>query len=302
MRAAISPLDRVLIRAEVSQTHSVAFVPKHMVFSHMLIVFAFDDDYHFALLQSNLHEAWVWRNASSLESRNRYTPTDCFATFPFPQTEYEIDDLAELLQMPAFAEAARLGGEYHEYRRQVMLTRQLGLTKTYNLFNSPECADEDIACLRSLHAEMDNAILACYGWQDLDLQHDFYPNDRGQIRFTISPDARRTLLRRLLELNLQIAESETALPGSTSGGPKKVAEKKSRYAAKPRAREAPGQQPELQMSLPEPDPPEEAEVQVGPSDFGLYRCMACGDRVLGFDKENHIREAHGGQRVEFKKV
>lgn len=305
---AIIPLKQVLARSRVSELHMLSFVPKGFVFSDATVVFAFDDDYHFALLQSNLHEIWLRKQASSLRTDIRYTPTDCFATFPFPQTEYEIDDLAELLQMPAFAEAARLGGEYHEYRRQVMLTRQLGLTKTYNLFNSPECADEDIACLRSLHAEMDNAILACYGWQDLDLQHDFYPNDRGQIRFTISPDARRTLLRRLLELNLQIAESETALPGSTSGGPKKVAEKKSRYAAKPRAREAPGQQPELQMSLPEPDPPEEAEepeepeVQPAASDFHLYRCLTCGERVLGFDKKNHNLEAHGGQRVEFKKV
>lgn len=302
MRPAIDLLPRVLVRSRVSELHMLSFVPKGYVYGDATVVFAFDDDYHFALLQSNLHEAWVWRNASSLESRNRYTPTDCFATFPFPQTEYATDDLDELLRQPLFAEAARVGGAYHEHRRQIMLARQLGLTRTYNLFNNPDCTDEDIECLRVLHAEMDNAILACYGWQDVDLQHGFYPNDRGQIRFTISPDARRTLLRRLLELNLQIAESETALPSAPAGGSKKVAEKKARYAVKSRGREAPNLQPELQMSLPEPDSPEEAEVQIGPSDFGLYRCTACGDRVLGFDKENHIREAHGGQRVEFKKV
>jgi hypothetical protein len=88
MRRAIAPLRRVLARAEVSQMHMVAFVPKGWVYSHMLVVFAFDDDYHFALLQSGVHEAWARRQASSLRTDLRYTPTDCFATFPFPPAEY----------------------------------------------------------------------------------------------------------------------------------------------------------------------------------------------------------------------
>jgi hypothetical protein len=200
---AIAPLRRVLVRSEVSQLHVVSFVPKGWVYSHMIVVFAFEDDYHFALLQSGMHEAWVWREASSLESRNRYTPSDCFDTFPFPQVPAE----------PARAEAERLGETYHEHRRQVMLSRQLGLTKTYNLFHNPQCADADIARLRELHAAMDHAILACYGWTDpsagsgqaLDPGHGFHANERGQTRYTISPKARREVLRRLLELNFQLA-------------------------------------------------------------------------------------------------
>lgn len=85
-----------------------------------------------------------------------------------------------------------------------MLARNLGLTKTHNLFHDPGCRDADIQQLRGLHVEIDRAILACYGWQDLDPQHSFSRNERGQTRFTISPDARREVLRRLLELNLAI--------------------------------------------------------------------------------------------------
>lgn len=88
--------------------------------------------------------------------------------------------------------------------------RNLGLTKTYSLFHNPECTDADIVRLRTLHAEMDRAILACYGWQDLDPQHGFYQNDRGQTRFTVPAEARRELLKRLLELNLAIASAERA--------------------------------------------------------------------------------------------
>ncbi len=38
------------------------------------------------------------------------------------------------------------------------------------------------------------------------------------------------------------------------------------------------------------------------SDFGLYKCAACGKMVMGFDRENHALEAHKGKNVEWKKV
>ncbi|OGG43370.1 MAG: hypothetical protein A3F84_24670 [Candidatus Handelsmanbacteria bacterium RIFCSPLOWO2_12_FULL_64_10] len=197
----IKPLQRILIRSEVSENHMLSFVPRGWVYSHMVVIFAFDDYFHFALLQSNVHEAWVWKNASSLESRNRYTPTDCFETFAFPQVP----------SSEARAEAERVGEVYHEHRRQTMLARQLGLTKTYNLFHNPQCEDADIARLRELHTTMDRAVLACYGWTDLDPGHGFHVNERGQTRYTISPPARREVLRRLLALNLEIAGREAGV-------------------------------------------------------------------------------------------
>ncbi len=87
-----------------------------MIYNEQTVVFAFDDHYHFALLQSNVHEAWVWKNASSLESRNRYTPTDCFETFAFPQSPPDA----------ARVEAERLGEAYHEHRQQTMLAGSWG--------------------------------------------------------------------------------------------------------------------------------------------------------------------------------
>ncbi len=208
MRKAIAPLQRVLVRSRVSELHSIIFVPKNYVYGDATVVFAFDDDYHFALLQSAIHETWLRKQASSLRTDVRYTPTDCFDTFPFPPAEYTALNLAQLLLQPTFAHAARIGAVYHEHRRQVMLARKLGLTKTYNLFHNPACQDEDIQRLRQLHAEMDNAILACYGWEDLDLKHDFYQNDRGQTRFMPSAAARREVIFRLMELNQKMAEEE----------------------------------------------------------------------------------------------
>ena len=56
---------------------------------------------------------------------------------------------------------------------------------------------------------MDNAVATAYGWQDLDLAHDFHPTKQG-IRFTLSEPARREVLDRLLALNHQRYAEEVA--------------------------------------------------------------------------------------------
>ena len=94
----------------------------------------------------------------------------------------------------------QIGERYHEHRRQMMLEREEGLTKTYNRFHDPEEEEHDIAELRALHMQMDEAVAAAYGWQDVALDHDFHETAQG-LRFTISDLARRELLGRLLELN-----------------------------------------------------------------------------------------------------
>ena len=83
-----------------------------------------------------------------------------------------------------------------------MLTRQEGLTDTYNRFHDPDESAADIARLRELHVEMDRAVAAAYGWDDLDLDHGFHETALG-VRFTIGEAARREVLARLLELNHQ---------------------------------------------------------------------------------------------------
>jgi hypothetical protein len=198
LRRATRGLSRYLTRTLHSEFHMIDLADSGWIAGHAMAIFAFDDFFHFAVLQSNIHEAWVWKNGSSLESRSRYTPTDCFETFAFPQIPREA----------ARAEAERSGKSYHEHRHQTMLVRQLGLTKTYNLFHKRECSDADIARLRELHAEIDRAILVCYCWTDIDPGHGFYQNERGHTRYTISPTARREILRRLLALNLEIAARE----------------------------------------------------------------------------------------------
>ena len=89
-----------------------------------------------------------------------------------------------------------------------MLRRQVGLTTLYNLVNDPGVeGDPDVDRIRQIHVEVDQSMMASYGWDDLPLDHGFHIY-RQMERWTVSPAARVELLDRLLELNHERARAE----------------------------------------------------------------------------------------------
>ena len=221
--ANIAGMGRVLVCSEVSKHLGFCFVPNLAVYSANLDVFIVSLAM-LSVLQSSLHDNWARVYSSSLETRLKYSPGNAFETFPFPAClqeessrkgaktprEEKLSGFAALREPSGAAlreTLDRIGEAYHEHRRQIMLTRQEGLTKTYNRFHNPSETAADIAELRRLHVEMDNAVAAAYGWgpstssgQALDLGHGFHETKQG-LRYTISEVARRTVLDRLLALN-----------------------------------------------------------------------------------------------------
>lgn len=157
------------------------------MYDQRLVCIALTTIADFSFLQNSFHNEWFLNYGSTLETRPVYTPSDCFETFPFPELTDELE---------------QIGAEYHEFRREIMLRRQEGLTQTYNRFHNPAETSADIAALRELHARMDCAVQQAYGWTDLPLAHNFQETKQG-IRFTISPEARQEVLDRLLELNFK---------------------------------------------------------------------------------------------------
>jgi hypothetical protein len=80
--------------------------------------------------------------------------------------------------------------------------------------------------LREFHKQMDETVLKAYGWTDINLAHDFYevdylPENGGRVRYTISTDARKEVLKRLLKLNHEIHEQEVKAGLHTKGKTKK---------------------------------------------------------------------------------
>jgi hypothetical protein len=210
MYSHLQPLECTLTCAQVSKFHAIAIVKTGYVFSMMCVVFPTDSRHEFAILQSSIHEAWVRNYQSSLETRGRYTPSDCFETFPFPRMT---DGLYTT------------GTAYHEFRGAMMLDKQQGLTDTYNHFHNRNDNSTDIEHLRKLHCDMDEAVKLAYGWDDLALDHGFHVTKQG-IRFTISPEARQEILDRLLELNHRRYAEEDALGLHDKGAKKKKAASK----------------------------------------------------------------------------
>ena len=174
----------VLIKARVSPIHALVFVPNGQVFSEQTVVFK-STYVIFQVLQSSLHEAWAIEYSTSKGTSTLvYAPQACVTTFPFPPIAFDASE----------------GRSFHEHRRVVMEKRHEGLTKVYNRLHNPEESAADIQELRDLHVEVDNAVAAAYGWDDLDLSHGFHMTKQGG-RFTISETARREVLQRLLKLN-----------------------------------------------------------------------------------------------------
>ena len=99
-----------------------------------------------------------------------------------------------------------------------MVTRNQGLTKTYNRFHDAQDKSPDIVRLRELHHELDLAVLEAYGWGDLAtraapefLTEATEAEHRYQGRLFWPAAFREEVLARLLDLNRARAEEERHL-------------------------------------------------------------------------------------------
>jgi len=224
------PMERVLVIGRVSNTGAFAFVPNGWIYSEQLVVFSTDDFADFALMQSSIHGVHAWKQSSKLGTGMRYTPTDVLETFPLPENG-------------ASPTLRRLGEKYHTLRSEIMRDEWIGLTELYNRFHDPNERDPRIQGLRDLHRQIDEAVAEAYGWDDLDLDHDFHevgylPED-DRVRWTISEEARLEVLRRLARLNEERYEEEVRQGLHGSGSPKRSRAQRKRGGGADPARAAP---------------------------------------------------------------
>lgn len=259
LTARLLELDVCFVAAVTTKYLNFTRIPTSTVFLNTIDVFTTDRWCDFAVVQSTLHEVWARKYSGALETRLRYSPTDCFVTFPFPR------DLAHETALAA------IGESYHEHRRALMRDLWLGLTDLYNLFHDPDLTpalvteslgdratitgDEGftrLLRLRDLHRELDQTVLTAYGWHTasdfgppLALAHNFHAveflpeNDR--TRYTIHLDARRELLTRLLKLNhARAAQAEQVAKQAAIAAPKRKSKPKQAAVAAP---------PELNLPL-----------------------------------------------------
>ncbi|WP_354192821.1 DNA methyltransferase [Bosea sp. OAE506] len=225
---AAAPLAQVMANSsKATPHHALAFLPRSLVYSQNLNVFAKEGFSTFAVLQSRLHEVWGRFVGTSFEDRLTYVKDDCFETFPFPPG----------FEAHVALEAA--GQAYHDHRAALMIARNEGMTKAYNRFHDEGQRAADIERLRELHAEMDRAVLRAYGWDDLAeraapvfLEKPADENGKGyrtgepeddhtyQGRLFWTSTFRDEVLARLLALNAERAAEERAMglaPAAAAG-------------------------------------------------------------------------------------
>lgn len=177
MRVAIDGLCRYVASTLVGKRLVFAWAEVKWCPSNLVGVFAFDDDYSMGVLTSRAHGAWAWAQSSTLKGDLRYTPSSAFMTFPWPDpvTDEKRERVADV--------SRRLLGR----RTEICTAEQIGLTTLYNQVDDGAWTD-----LKALHKELDQAVVACYGWPRSTAQDD------------------RELVRRLAELNKQISDGARA--------------------------------------------------------------------------------------------
>ncbi|MEO6194977.1 MAG: type IIL restriction-modification enzyme MmeI [Thermoanaerobaculia bacterium] len=216
MVEALKRIEKCLVTAAVSKHRLFACQPSDKIFGKTLYVFALDDFSTFAVLQSRPHVNWSKLLSSSMKTDPRYSPSDCFENFPFPHPDPRT-------VIPSLED---IGQRLYDTRAKFMLDTQQGLTTTYNLIKDPDCHEPRIEELRRLHEEMDRAVLAAYGWDDIPVPPYGTPTTDAERRALEAFEDE--VIDRLFILNAQRAEEEK----------RQIAAKPPKAAPKKRGRKA----------------------------------------------------------------
>ena len=199
MRKAIAELDEMLVLARVSKT----------------------------VMPVRVHTGQVLSESSSFSRQTRSQIRPCCrracircgrsSTAPAMRTD-PLHALGRIRDFPAPSSrpsgCARSAGLSTRSGGRSCCGGELGLTKLYNLVNDPDIADSadaDVARMREIHVELDQAVMDAYGWGDVPLDHGFHTY-RQMRRWTVSPAARVEILDRLLAENLRRAEAQGEAP------------------------------------------------------------------------------------------
>ncbi|MFZ2974105.1 MAG: DNA methyltransferase [Ferribacterium limneticum] len=196
LRAMLAGLPRYIATVVTTKHRVFQFLDAAITPDDAIVSIAESDAFTLGVLSSQVHIAWALATGSTLEDRPRYIKTTCFEKFPFPAASPE-----QQTRIAALAEQL----DTHRKRQQAAHP-DLTLTGIYNVLaklrSGEPLTTKDktihetglVAVLRQLHDELDTAVLAAYGWSDLNL--------------TNPPTATDALLDRLVALNAERSREE----------------------------------------------------------------------------------------------
>ena len=212
MRMSIDGTKRYIATGQVAKHRLFQWLSSNILPDDKLIAIASADALHLGVLSSKVHAEWALTAGGRLGVGNDpvYSKSTCFETFPFPAQDTGLT--------PALKESIRQLAEQLDTHRKTQQAAhpELTLTGMYNVLDklrhgeALSAKDKTIheqglvSVLRTLHDELDAAVLSAYGWQDLG------PAPCGQDEASTASRAAWTdaLLQRLVDLNIRRAAEE----------------------------------------------------------------------------------------------
>jgi len=199
MRRALNGLPRYIVTGQVAKHRLFQWLDASILPDDKLISVASADALHLGVLSSAVHVTWALAAGGLLEDRPVYSKSTCFETFPFPDLDSGLT--------PELAGRIRSLAEQIDSHRKTQQASHPDLTMTsmYNVLDKLRAGEALtskeqsinskglLSVLRSLHDDLDAAVLAAYGWSDLTL-----PTDADE------------LLSRLVDLNQRRSSEEAA--------------------------------------------------------------------------------------------
>ncbi len=190
VRGAIAGLRRFIVTVETAKHRFFTFFDAGTKPEHVLIVTGLDDAFFLGVLSSRIHVVYALAAGGTLEDRPRYNKSRCFDPFPFPLCGEAVKEKIRKIAEEMDAHRKRVQAKYPA----------ITLTGMYNVLeklraNQPLNKKEQeihefglVSVLRQLHADLDAAVFAAYGWP------------------TTLTDAE--ILKRLVALNAERAQEE----------------------------------------------------------------------------------------------
>lgn len=213
-RPALSNCNRCIATSLTAKHRTFVFVKADDICDSTTVMFALPDGLHMGVLSSSPHVLWSMAAGGRLGVGNdsRYNKSKCFEAFPFPAEDTGLT--------PELTERIRtLAEQLDAHRKQQQSAHpDITLTGMYNVLdklrNGEALSAKDktiheqglVSVLRTLHDELDAAVLAAYGWSDLG-SAPCGPDEASTAARAAWTDA---LLQRLVDLNTRRAAEEAS--------------------------------------------------------------------------------------------
>jgi hypothetical protein len=214
LRAALNGLEQYITTIETSKHRFFVSIDGSILPDNKLVNFGLNSSFHLGVLSSRLHVIWSFKTGSRLGVGNDpvYVKTTCFESFPFP--DIHCDENMNI---------KKLAIEIDEHRKKIKtFFPMLAITSIYNVLEKIReerfltDKEKDISkvaqvpILKKLYDDLDRAVFAAYGWEDLMETLIGLPGATTPLpdKSERQAEAEEELLSRLVQLNQQRSAEE----------------------------------------------------------------------------------------------